>query len=140
MPEGPTLAFDGYAAVFHHRDAGGDIVMPGAFQAALAAQALPRPLLWQHQPAEPVGVVRLGRDDGIGLRITAELVLDSARGRDAAALLRAGALCGLSIGYRVRRASIDPATRARRLHELSLIEVSLVTFPMQPLARVLTLL
>jgi HK97 family phage prohead protease len=134
-----VLSFDGYAAVFHHRDSGGDIVMPGAFIQALKEAPLPRPLLWQHAVADPVGRIVSAVEDGTGLRVRGEIALDCLRGRDAAALLRAGALTGLSFGYRVRRAQADTAARARRLLDVALVEISLVTFPMQPRARVLSL-
>lgn len=117
------MRFAGYAAVFGRVDRGGDVVRAGAFG------RLPRaaPLLWEHKGA-PVGRVEYLREDARGLRVIGR-VMD---GR-VTALLRAGAVKGLSFGYRVRAASgSDP----RELTELELVEVSLVSFPMQPLARV----
>jgi len=120
----------GYASVFDVADAGRDVVRRGAF--ARAAPGVP--LLWQHEAGEPVGVVERLAEDTRGLRVVARIA-DTRRGREALALVRAGALTGLSFGYRVKRAR---ATRAgRELLELELIEVSLGTFPMQPLARIL---
>ena len=113
-------------------DKGGDVVLKGAF----AGAGEPVPLLWQHDSREPVGIVEAIAEDARGLRITARVV-DSGRGAAAAALLRAGALSGLSFGYRVKSARADRARGLRELARLELVEVSLVTFPMQPLARVL---
>jgi HK97 family phage prohead protease len=58
---------------------------------------------------------------------------DGAAGREAAALLREGAVAGLSFGYRVRKAT---GTAPRELTDVELVEISLVTLPMQPRSRV----
>ena len=91
-------------------------------------------MLWQHDVNEPIGFVETLREDVCGLRITASIIA-SGRGAQAAALVRAGAIDGLSFGYRVKAAS--PTRGGRRLERLELVEVSLVTFPMQREARVL---
>ena len=122
----------GYASVFGVPDSGGDVVLPGAFRGAAGRV----PLLWQHDTREPVGFVERLSEDSKGLRIVAR-VIASGRGAQAAQLLRAGAIDGLSFGYRVKSTSPDRTRGLRRLARLDLIEVSLVTFPMQPLARVL---
>ncbi len=124
----------GYASVFDVPDAGGDVVRRGAF-ARLPPH--PVPLLWQHDANAPIGTVDQLREDARGLRVIATLA-DTRAARDAAALLQAKALTGLSFGYRVR-ASVAGGKAAgglRHLTDLELIEVSLVTFPMQRLARV----
>lgn len=126
------LRIAGYASIFNIADKGGDIVLKGAF--AGAARSVP--LLWQHDSKEPVGFVERLVEDAHGLRIVARVVA-SGRGADAAALLRAGAIDGLSFGYRVKAARPDRVRGVRELSALELVEVSLVTFPMQPLARVL---
>ena len=126
------LRIAGYASIFNIADKGGDIVLKGAF--AGAARSVP--LLWQHDSKEPVGFVERLVEDARGLRIVARVVA-SGRGADAAALLRAGAIDGLSFGYRVKAARPDRVRGVRELSALELVEVSLVTFPMQPLARVL---
>ena len=127
---GVTLRIAGYASVFERPDRSGDIVAPGAF----AEAASPLPLLWQHKTNEPIGFVETLQEDQRGLRITARIVAQG-RGAEAAALVKAGAIDGLSFGYRVKAAS--PARSGRRLERLELVEVSLVTFPMQREARVL---
>jgi HK97 family phage prohead protease len=132
------MRFAGYAAVFDRPDRGGDIVRPGAF-----ARSLKRggrvPLLWQHEPGRPIGRVEYLKEDRRGLRVIARLSGGGA-GREAAALLREGAVRGLSFGYRVREArgpSTGPGQAGlRELTDVELIEVSLVTLPMQPKARV----
>jgi hypothetical protein len=124
------LRLAGYASVFGVPDSGGDVVLPGAFAGAKG----PLPLLWQHDVREPIGLVESFREDARGLRVVARVVA-SGRGAQAARLLEAGAIDGLSFGYRVKAAGPDRGVR--ELRQLELIEVSLVTFPMQPLARVL---
>lgn len=122
----------GYASVFGVPDAGGDVVRAGAFARAVGGSV---PLLWQHDAGAPIGLVDRIAEDGRGLRIIAS-VADTAAGRDAVVLLKAGALTGLSFGYRVLASRPDRVRGVRELTELDLIEVSLVTFPMQRLARV----
>ncbi len=129
---------EGYASLFGQRDRGGDTVMPGAYGAALArlrASGGRVRMLWQHDPAQPIGVWDEVFEDARGLRVKGRLLAEVARAREAAALVASGALDGLSIGYRTVRAERDPAG-GRRLIELELWEVSLVTFPMLPVARV----
>ena len=128
----------GYASVFGVPDNGGDVVIAGAFTRAVASGA-PIPLLWQHEANEPIGYIEKLSEDARGLRVIASVVGDSVRGGDAVALLRAGALTGLSFGYRVRASRPDRVRGVRELTDLDLLEVSLVTFPMQPLARVVAL-
>ena len=128
----------GYASVFGVADSGGDVVRAGAFHRTLAAGGAV-PLLWQHDPGEPIGFVEKLSEDVRGLRVIARIVGDNRRGGDAAALLRAGALTGLSFGYRVRASRPDRVRGIRELTDLDLLEVSLVTFPMQALARVIAL-
>lgn len=128
----------GYASVFGATDQGGDVVLPGAYAASLAAlKAGGRAvkMLWQHDPAQPIGVWDEVREDAQGLWVSGRLLAEVARGREAAALIAAGAVDGLSIGYRTKRAEKDAKGR-RLLAEVELWEVSLVTFPMLAQARV----
>lgn len=133
------MRFAGYAAIFDRPDRGGDVVRAGAFERTLRRGAAAVPLLWQHDSGRPIGRVEYLREDKRGLRVIARLS-GGAAGREAAALLKDGAVRGLSFGYRVRAAS-GPSTGSgrmglRELRELDLVEVSLVTLPMQPKARV----
>jgi uncharacterized protein len=128
----------GYASLFGARDQGGDTVEPGAYAASLARMAAAGgrvKMLWQHDPAEPIGIWDEVREDARGLYVKGRILTDVARGREAAALIGAGAIDGLSIGYRTVRAT-KGSGGLRHLNELDLWEVSLVTFPMLPAARV----
>jgi HK97 family phage prohead protease len=127
---GGDLRFAGYAAVFDKVDRGGDVVRAGAFAGVAAAGV---PLLWQHGPGSVIGVVDSAREDKRGLRVIGRVSRRTAAGREAAAALEAGTVDGLSFGYRVREAR---GARPRELLALELVEVSLVTHPMQSLARV----
>lgn len=127
------MRFAGYAALFDRVDRGGDIVRRGAFARAVATGPARVPLLWQHEPGKPIGRIETIAEDARGLRVIGRLAEASGAGREAAALLRDGAIGGLSFGYRVK----GKLNRTNReLTDLDLVEVSLVTFPMQPAARV----
>ncbi|MFV0383691.1 HK97 family phage prohead protease [Paracoccus sp. (in: a-proteobacteria)] len=129
---------EGYASLFGLTDQGGDAVLPGAFAASLArlkARGDKVRMLWQHDPARPIGVWDEIREDEKGLWVKGRLLPEVAQAREAAALIRAGAIDGLSIGFRTIRATRDGKGR-RALAEVELWEVSLVTFPMLPEAKV----
>jgi uncharacterized protein len=126
------MRFAGYAAIFDRPDRGGDVVRAGAFARSVKRGPGGVPLLWQHDAARPIGRIEYLKEDRRGLRVIARLS-GGAAGREAAALLTEGALAGLSFGYRVRSAS---GARPRELTDLELVEISLVTLPMQPKARV----
>jgi HK97 family phage prohead protease len=129
--------FEGYASVFGIEDQGHDIVMAGAFRRSLRARGVGGvKLLFQHDAREPIGIWRDIHEDGHGLYVRGYILQDVARGHDALALLRAGALDGLSIGYQLVRSRIDRARGARLLLDIDLWEISLVTFPLLPAARV----
>jgi len=127
----------GYASRFGSADQGGDVVEPGAYTASLARLAeagTPVRMLWQHDPAEVIGVWDVVREDATGLWVEGTLLTEVAKGREAAALVSAGALDGLSIGYRTVTA--ERRGGKRHLTRVDLWEVSLVTFPMLADARV----
>lgn len=135
---GEGMVIEGYASLFNAPDQGGDIVRPGAYREGLARLARAGgsvKLLWQHDPAAPIGVWEEITEDDRGLRVRGRLLPEIARAREAAALIGAGAIDGLSIGYRTLKAGRDGAGH-RLLEELELWEVSLVTFPMLREARV----
>jgi HK97 family phage prohead protease len=136
VTDGAVVA--GYASLFGLRDQGGDVVKQGAYAASLmrlAASGRAVKMLWQHDPTQPIGVWDEVREDETGLWVKGRILIEVEKGREAAALLTAGAIDGLSIGYRTVKAERDGKGQ-RLLSELELWEVSLVTFPMLPEARV----
>ncbi|MBY6239746.1 HK97 family phage prohead protease [Methylosinus sp. Sm6] len=133
---GADGVFAGYASLFDLRDSCGDVVAPGAFAASLRRRgAAGVKMLWQHRPEEPIGVWADIAEDARGLKVKGRLDLAVTRAREALSLIRAGALDGLSIGFRTLRASSD-RNGGRRLMEIDLIEISIVTFPALPQARI----
>lgn len=133
----PTGLFEGYASLFGVADLGRDVVARGAFADSLRRRGPEGvKMLWSHDPTEPVGAWLALREDGSGLHVRGRLNLAVARAREILALMRAGAVDGLSIGFRTRRATTDRATGLRTLHAIDLWEISIVAFPMLPGARV----
>lgn len=132
--------FTGYGSVFGTVDGGGDIVAKGAFADSLAARVekgRKLPILWQHDSREPIGVYESVKEDDHGLLMTGRLLInDVQRAKEAYALMKAGAVTGMSIGYSVDDDSFDSKTRIRTLLKMGLHETSLVTFPMHDDARV----
>src|SRR6185436_7396188 len=115
-------------------DLGGDIINKGAFARTLRQREF-RPLLWQHQMSEPIGVEKSIREDGKGLLGTWEL-LDTQRGSEAYTLLKAGAVRSMSIGYIPGEFSFEEEGKIRRLTDVELLENSVVSLPMNEQARV----
>lgn len=139
-PAAPAVSIDGaiegYASLFGVVDLGRDRVERGAFAASLRRRGSTGVrFLFQHDPAEPLGAWTSVVEDERGLRVRGQLNLAVARAREVQALLRQGALDGLSIGFRAVR-SVREAGGVRKLLEIDLWEVSVVTFPMLPAARV----
>lgn len=132
--------FEGYAAVFGNVDSWGDVIEAGAFKKTLGEYAVKGTmpaLLWQHRSDEPIGVWESLTEDKNGLAVKGRLLVEGvSRAKEAHALLKAGALSGLSIGYYARDYSMDEKTWIRTLKEIELMEASLVTFPANDEARV----
>ncbi len=134
------LTIAGYASLFDQADLAGDVVRPGAFAASLAGQgAAGLAMLFQHDPSEVVGVWEDAREDARGLYVRGRITPQGPRGRAAARLVRTGVVEGLSIGFQTRRSRRRYVAAfgrvVRELHRVELWEVSLVTFPMLPQAR-----
>lgn len=129
--------FEGYASLFGITDLAKDVVRPGAFTKSLATRG-PRGvrMLWQHDPSEPIGTWLVLREDSRGLQVRGRLNLAVARAREVHALMREGAVDGLSIGFRTTKAATERGSGRRLLHEVDLWEISVVTFPMLPAARI----
>ena len=120
----------GYAALFDVPDGAGDVIRKGAFARALA-ELKGLPLYWQHRPEQRIGAVESIAEDAKGLRVVARI--DNPQGRAAVALARRE-VSGLSFGYRAR--GYRPLPKGRLLEDIELLEVSLVTHPLQHGARV----
>jgi len=134
----PDGIFSGYASLFEVPDLGGDIIQRGAFAASLGRRGAGQVrMLWQHDAAQPLGQWLDIREDARGLRVRGKLNLAVQRARELQALMAQKAVDGLSIGFHAVRASRDGRSGRRRLLHVDLWEISLVTFPMQPAARVI---
>lgn len=131
LAQQPDLHLAGYAALFDIADASKDTIRKGAFAQTLKTRKTPLPLYWQHRPEQPIGVVEQVSEDARGLRVIARIDNPASR---AAAMLRQGAINGLSFGYRARR--YRQHNNGRLLDEIELLEISLVTHPLQHGARV----
>jgi HK97 family phage prohead protease len=133
----PDGTFAGYASLFNKEDMAHDIVLPGAFRDSLAERGPAGvKMLFQHNPSEPIGVWEQLTEDARGLYARGRLMPEVARAREVLALMRAGALDGLSIGFRAVKGRRDARTGVRRLEKVDLWEISVVTFPLLPEARV----
>jgi hypothetical protein len=130
---------EGYGSVFGVKDSYDDVIVKGAFVESLKAHkaegTMPA-MLWQHDSGEPIGVWTEMAEDAKGLKIKGKLALDTTRGREAHALLKMGALNGLSIGFMSKQWEYDRETEIRTLTQIDLWEVSLVTFPANEKSRV----
>lgn len=128
--------FAGYASVFDVVDSQKDIILRGAFAETLKGRVGDIKMLWQHQQDEPIGIFERMFEDKNGLYVEGKLLLDVARAREAYALLKEGALGGLSIGYSPIKYRTDTKTGVRMLSVVELWEVSLVTFPANEAAKI----
>jgi HK97 family phage prohead protease len=132
--------FEGYGSIFGNVDSYKEIVAPGAFAESLMqwkeSGRLP-PVLWQHRSGEPIGPFVSMAEDGVGLRVKGQLLVnDVQRAKEARALMQAKAVNGLSIGFVTRDDSYDKVTGIRTLKKVDLWEVSVVTFPANPAAQI----
>ncbi|SOE17472.1 HK97 family phage prohead protease/HK97 family phage major capsid protein,TIGR01554 [Hoeflea halophila] len=130
-------SFSGYASLFGAVDLGRDVIEPGAFAASLKRRgATDVRMLYQHDPDQPIGRWLSIREDARGLHVEGKLALGVARAREVHELMKSGALDGLSIGFQTLRARTEAKAGIRRIMSADLWEISVVTFPMQPGARV----
>jgi len=131
--------FEGYGSVFNNTDLGNDVIKSGAFTKSLAERGNKGvKLLYQHKSDMPIGVFDEIVEDSHGLYVKGRLALKTQAGQEAYELLKMGALDGLSIGFRVnpKEVSYDKRKNQRIIKEVDLMEISLVTFPMNPKATV----
>ena len=129
--------FEGYASLFHREDLGRDIVLPGAFRDSLRTRGAGGvKMLFQQDPNQPIGIWHWVYEDARGLFARGRIMTEIPKGREVLTMMRAGAIDGLSIGFRVVNGVRDRRTGVRRLRAIDLWEISVVTFPMLPGARV----
>ena len=131
--------FSGYGSIFGNKDLGNDIVVEGAFAKSIGRKgAKAVKMLYQHRQDEPIGVFDEIIEDRRGLKVKGRLAMGTQRGREVYELMKMGALDGLSIGYRVDPKGVDYDEKGKRryLKSVDLMEISAVTFPMNPRARV----
>lgn len=130
---------EGYGSVFGVKDSYADVIQKGAFEKSIKAhkeqKSMPA-LLWQHDAAQPIGVWTEMSEDSNGLKLKGKLAMDTVKGKEAHALLKMGALNGLSIGFMTKQAQYDEKTEIRTLTEVEIWETSIVTFPANTKARV----
>jgi len=130
------LPIEGYASLFWRRDLNDDVVAKGAFQKSLAERGAGRVrMLHQHDAAGLIGAWDVVAEDHQGLYVAGRVFDFTPQARLAQSLIRAGVLDGLSIGFRAKKTRPDQSGRLRVLTEVELWEISLVTFPMLPEAR-----
>ena len=127
-------SLDGFQQIAQ-RVGGGSGTRPGGLAAQKAAGRLPA-MLWQHDADKPIGIWTEMSEDEKGLRIKGQLAMETVKGKEAHALLKMGALNGLSIGFMSKEWAYDRDTEVRTLTAIDLWEVSLVTFPANEKARV----
>ncbi|ELR66056.1 hypothetical protein C942_00498 [Photobacterium marinum] len=133
--------FSGYANVADYKDHAGDVTRKGAFLNSIKAiteSGRKIPMLWQHQRDQVIGVYDVLKEDEHGLYVEGQLVLEVQKACEAHALMKAGAISGLSIGYVVKKETYDSSTNTNYLEEVELKEISVVTFPCNELSRVET--
>lgn len=124
---------EGYGSLYGNVDQGGDVVVAGAFAESLASGRKVK-MLYQHDAYSVIGVWNVMAEDEIGLRVKGKILTAVSAGRDAYELVKADALDGLSIGYRTIKDSVSNGVRM--IEKAQLFEVSLVTFPMNEMARI----
>lgn len=124
-------AVSGIAWKYDQADRVGDMIAPGAF----AKAAFPLPMLAFHDMGDPIGTWDEAEDKGGAWHVRGKmLVEDVARAREVRALVKSGAIKGLSVGFITGKAEARPG--GRLIKSLELLEVSLVTVGMHPGARV----
>ena len=134
-----TGEFEGYGSILGNTDLGNDVIQKGAFKRSLRKRGPKQvKLLYQHKTDMPIGVFDEIREDEKGLYVKGRLALQTQTGREAYELMKMGALDGLSIGFKVdpKGYTYERRSKKRVIDEVDLMEVSLVTFPMNPKAYV----
>ena len=129
--------FVGYASMFGEVDLGNDVVEAGAFKKSLRERGAQNiRMLFQHDPDQPIGIWQSIIEDHQGLLVEGKINDEVTKGREVLSLMRDGAIDGLSIGYQIKHSYKNPKTGVRHITEIDLWEISVVTFPMLPQARI----
>ncbi len=128
--------FSGYASVYGNVDLGGDIILPGAYDETLKNRPQPIRMFYNHSQSWPIGKWLTFESDAKGLRVEGELTPGNSVANDVKASMRHGTLDGLSIGYRIPSGGSEKDGKLRRLKKIHLVEISVVTEPMDQHARV----
>jgi len=132
--------FTGYGSIFGNEDQGSDIMQKGAFTKSLEQRPASKvKMLYQHKTDEPIGVFTEMYEDSKGLFVKGQLAMGTQKGREAYELLKMGALDGMSIGFRAdpdKQGYNENKRGTRTLKEVDLMEISLVTFPMNERALI----
>ena len=131
--------FEGYASIFGNKDLGNDVIEKGAFMRSLRRKGAKKiKMLYQHDTKEPIGVFDKVMEDQNGLYVKGRLAMGTQKGKEVYELMKMGAIEGLSVGYRVdaKGHHYDDKRKYRVLKEVDLMEISAVTFPMNPRARI----
>lgn len=129
--------FSGYASLFNEVDQSKDAVAYGAFRKSLQKRMASNiRMLFQHDPDQPIGVWKTIREDKKGLFVEGQITSGVKRSEEVLELMRAGAIDGLSIGFKTKRARVNPSTKVRWIIEADLWEISIVTFPLLEAARI----
>ena len=131
--------FEGYASVFNNKDLGNDVIKEGAFAKSIKGKKAKQiKLLYQHKTDEPIGVVDSLEEDARGLKIKGRLAMGTQKGKEVFELMKMGALDSMSIGYKLSPDDYkySDKLKKRTITNLDLMEISMVTFPMNPKAKI----
>ena len=129
--------FEGYGSVFNEPDMAQDVVLPGAFRNTLQDKgAAGIKMLYQHDPSQPIGKWSEIKEDDHGLYVKGKLLTKLQKGAEVLELIREGVVDGLSIGFRTVKSIWENDSEFRKLAEVDLWEISVVTFPANTRARV----
>lgn len=127
-----SCKFEGFASTYNNVDLVNDIVMPGAFEKSLSRRK-PK-LLLQHDFTQPIGVITETQETSKGLYIKGKLLKGIKAADETSILMKNGVIDSMSIGYNVLDS--ERTSEGNLLKEIDLHEVSLVTFPANPMAVV----
>ena len=140
--EGAEGRFTGYGSTFGNVDSDADIIVPGAFAKSLAdfrAKNQMPAMLFSHDRARPIGDYVEAREDDHGLWLEGQLWVDGEHPNQdaltARRMMKGPGGAGMSIGFWVRGEEIDREKGIRKITDAKLVEVSVVTFPANEMAR-----